>query len=118
MDLTQRKLSRTEWNNIEIPLPPGEKNILQLIIDGYHDIRLKRNNSLSLLGLMKIDPNISGIHYYLYNQNFDSIIKKHTKKYKSLCGDFNVNVEAKEKKIPKIKSNKKPKNIVFSISFQ
>jgi len=99
MDLTQRKLSRTEWNNIEIPLPPGEKNILQLIIDGYHDIRLKRNNSLSLLGLMKIDPNISGIHYYLYNQNFDSIIKKHTKKYKSLCGDFNVNVEAKEKKI-------------------
>ena len=28
MDLTQRKLSRTEWNNIEIPLPLDEKNIL------------------------------------------------------------------------------------------
>jgi hypothetical protein len=30
----------------------------------------------------------------------------------------NEDVEAKEKKIPKIKSNKKLKNIVLSISFQ
>lgn len=99
MDLTQRKLSRTEWNNIEIPLPLDEKNILQLIIDGYHDVHMKRNNSLSLLGLMKIDPTISGIHYYLYNENFDVIVKKYMKKYESLCGNFNVNVAPKEKKV-------------------
>ena len=99
MDLTQRKLSRTEWNNIEIPLPTGEKNILQLIIDGYHDVHMKRNISLSLLGLMKIDPNISGIHYYLYNENFDAHVKKYMKKYKLLCGDFNLSVNSKEKKV-------------------
>ena len=108
MDLTQRKLSKTEWNNIEIPLPQGEKNILQLIIDGYHDIHLKRNNSLSLLGLMKIDSTISGIHYYLYNENFDTIIKKYMKNYKSLCGDYKLNVDSKEKKI-KLKKTKKLK---------
>lgn len=99
MDLTQRKLSRTEWNNIEIPLPSEEKNILQLIIDGYYDIHLKRNNSLSLLGLMKIDPTISGVHYYLYNEYFDSIIRKYMKKYNSLCGEYKVSVESKDKKI-------------------
>ena len=99
MDLTQRKLSKTEWNNIEIPLPPEEKSILQIIINGYHDLNLKENNSLSLLGLMKIDPHISGIHYYLYNENFDTIVKKYMKKYKVLTDEFKVVLESKEKKV-------------------
>ena len=42
MDLTQKKLSKAEWNNIEVPFPDEEKNILKLIIDGYHNVAYQR----------------------------------------------------------------------------
>jgi hypothetical protein len=35
MDLTQSKLTRAEWETIEIPVSPQEKQILQMIISGY-----------------------------------------------------------------------------------
>ena len=99
MDLTQRKLSKTEWNNIEISLPEQEKSILKLIIDGYYDVNLKRNNTQSLLGLMKIDPNITGIHYYLFQENFLSITSNMQNKYTELCQHFELDIDSKEKKI-------------------
>ena len=99
MDLTQRKLSKIEWNNVEIPLADSEKTILKLIMEGYYDINIKRNNTMSLLGLMKIDTQIPGIHYYLYNENFDTKIKKLKKNYKSICENFTVDVNNKEKKV-------------------
>ena len=49
MDLTQKKLSKSEWLNIEVPFPDSEKKILQLIINGYNNVNISVNNSLSLL---------------------------------------------------------------------
>ena len=70
MDLNQRKLTRDEWNNIEVPISFEEKNIIQLIIQGFHNVNIKINNTLSLLKYLKISCNNNIINYvyskYLY----------------------------------------------------
>ena len=38
MDLTQRKLDKSEWESIEVPSTDNEKEILQLMIRGFHNI--------------------------------------------------------------------------------
>jgi hypothetical protein len=74
MDLTQSKLSKAEWTNIEISVSEQESKILHLIRDGYHDVNLKRNNTLSLLGCMKIEASPE-IHAHLFIKYFDSEIR-------------------------------------------
>jgi hypothetical protein len=65
MDLSQTKLTKTEWNNIEIPRGIREA-ILRFIIEGYSN---ERNANLSLISIAKIDPNprsiINCINYTL-----------------------------------------------------
>ena len=57
MDLNQRKLTRDEWNSIEVPVSADEKRILQLIQDGYKDVMLKRNTTPSMLQHLKVEDN-------------------------------------------------------------
>jgi hypothetical protein len=71
MDLSQTKLTKTEWNNIEIP-PRNPGAILRFIIEGYSNVNLKRNANLSLISIAKIDPNPE-IHYQLYKLYFESV---------------------------------------------
>lgn len=54
MDLTQRKLRRAEWNNIEIPVSSSEKQIITMICEGYHNINIVHNYTKSLLTYLKI----------------------------------------------------------------
>ncbi len=54
MDLTHKKLSKAAWEAIEVPLPASEKEILQLVKNGYNNVNIKQNNALSLLMFMKI----------------------------------------------------------------
>ena len=45
MDLNQRKLIKSEWDSIEIPVSPDEIEVLKLITKGYHDVNLKINTT-------------------------------------------------------------------------
>ena len=81
MDLTQKKLSKSEWLNIEVPFPESEKKILQLIIDGYNNVNISVNNSLSLIHVMKLEVCATGIHEYFYKTYFEELIKKTIEKY-------------------------------------
>ena len=45
MDLQQRKLTKSEWDSIEMPLSKSEVEILQLIADGYDNIDIKYNKN-------------------------------------------------------------------------
>jgi hypothetical protein len=80
MDLNQRKLDKSEWESIEIPVIVAEKEILKLMIDGYHDVNIKYNNNQSLFTYLKIEYN-SAIEDYLYNKYLsiaiDEIKKTH-----------------------------------------
>ena len=55
MDLKQRKLNRSEWESIEVPVSKAEIDVLKLIIDGYHNVNIKVNTNKSIFTFLKID---------------------------------------------------------------
>jgi len=88
MDLKQSKLTKTEWENTEIPVGDDEKRILRLICDGFHDVSLKTNMNQSLYQLIKIH-NSPEMEAYLYERYFSNDVKKLMKKYGSeTIGEF------------------------------
>ena len=48
MDLSQQKLSKAEWLNVEVMVPSDEKAILDIIIDGYKNVNIRKNNTHSI----------------------------------------------------------------------
>ena len=49
MDFSQRKLSKQEWEGIEVPVCDEEKSILKMIQEGYANYNIKSNNNTTLL---------------------------------------------------------------------
>ena len=99
MDLTQNKLSRQEWNNLETSVSDNEKTILNILISGYDNTNISINKNLSLIEVLKIEYS-QGIEKYLYNKYFSSLIYDLNKKY-----DYNqTNDELEPVKLQKIKS--------------
>lgn len=49
----QQKLSRAEWNTIEIPVSAEEKGILRMVMNGYH-AAVRQNDSWTLLSYTKL----------------------------------------------------------------
>ena len=89
MDLKQTKLTKTEWENTEIPVGDDEKRILKLICDGFHDVSIKTNMNQSLYQLIKVN-NSSEMEAYLYERYFSKEVNKLMKKYGSeTIGEFN-----------------------------
>lgn len=80
MDLNQRKLTKEEWQGIEIPISQEEKNIINLITNGYYNVNIKQNNTLSLLNYLKIANNDS-IDAYIYSQYIEPTLLNISKKY-------------------------------------
>ena len=105
MDLTQSKLSKAEWLNIEIAVSEQELPILHLIRDGYHDVNLRRNDTQSLVSYMKIDP-IPEIVGQLYKQYFEQEIEGMKTKYASeFCKEKTAaNSSTKKSKVPPLKT--------------
>ena len=96
MDLSQSKLTKSEWDFLELPVPEKERQILKLIYDSREDISISFNNSNSLLKFMKIkNDNMESIHHYLYLLYFKQLIDKINKK-------FNEKYEVEKRKIKKL----------------
>ena len=98
MDLRQTKLTKKEWESIEVPIVGLEKEILTLIRRGYSNPNYHYNKSLSLLSYMKLvsdeEASVDKYHVFLFNKYFKERIDKMMKKY----GVTGVNVVAKESK--------------------
>lgn len=98
MDLRQTKLTKKEWESIEVPIVGLEKEILTLIRRGYSNPNYCYNKSLSLLSYMKLvsdeEASVEKYHVFLFNKYFKERIDKMMKKY----GVVGVNVIAKESK--------------------
>jgi hypothetical protein len=56
MDLSQEKPTRSEWQNLEIPVSDSEKNILKLLMAGYREPDIRMNMNVSIAAFMKIAP--------------------------------------------------------------
>ena len=55
MDFKQRKLTKSEWESIEVPVSADEIEILNLINDGYSNVNIKYNKTNSLFTFLKIE---------------------------------------------------------------
>jgi len=80
MDLIQQKLTKTEWDTTEITVPSDEKEILKLIIDGYHDVNIIYNKNMSIINYLKLTPTESVMNH-LHKEYFKPIIENLQQKY-------------------------------------
>lgn len=76
MDFTaQTKPTLKEWQSIERPVSDSERVVLQLIMDGYTDANIRRNNTLTLLQVSKMsESDIPCIHDYFFATYFQETI--------------------------------------------
>jgi len=86
MDLRQLKLSKAEWDGIEVPVSPSERSILTLIQNGYHDVNIKHNDTLSLLGFLKVKES-DNMQHHLFLNYLVPMIKDVIKKYQDELED-------------------------------
>jgi len=80
MDLTQNKLSRSEWESIEVPSSSEEKAILKMMIDGFHHADIHTNKNQSLYSFTKIEKT-DETEMLLFERYFKDTMEKSIKKY-------------------------------------
>ena len=82
MDLSQIKLSKEEWESLEVPVTQNELRILKLIGCGYENINIKFNDTVSLLNFIKLsDSKSDEYHNFLFNEYLKAPLKKIYKKH-------------------------------------
>lgn len=114
MDLTQSKLTKSEWMNVEIPVSDNEKAILKLINDGFHDVNIRINKNLSLFQMMKIEfseENEAHLFKEYFEKEIQEIIKKYDS-YKVIKYNTKTVSSKKPKKADIIRMNNVNENIV------
>ena len=52
MNTDQIKLTKSEWNSIEIPLNPNEINIVKFIYNSFNNVNIKENHNYSLISFL------------------------------------------------------------------
>jgi hypothetical protein len=89
----QTKLTKTEWESIEVPVSDTEKRILHMIQEGYHNLGVVANDHPSMISFVKIDPS-PDIHRYLYVKYFVPYILSRTNANTNVKGNGNANGNA------------------------
>lgn len=108
MDLSQSKLSRAEWETIEVPVSETEKQILLLIKKGFSDVSYHTNENQSMFSFVKIEKTPS-IELFLFTKYFqpilETIVSKYCKKtpFKSVDSLFDQEYQKVEKDLKKQK---------------
>ena len=80
MDLSQRKLTRAEWETIEVPVSAQEKQILTMILQGFTNVNIRSNETQSLFSFIKIDASPE-MEHFLYKKYFEELMKQSVEKY-------------------------------------
>lgn len=114
MDLNQRKLNRDEWNGIEVPVNEQEKMVLNLITEGFNNVNIKYNNTLSLLDYLKTQ-NTPITQEYTYEHYLIPKLKKLKKKYSIPDYPSAKSSSTKMKKADMIRMENNEKNIVENL---
>ena len=88
--MAQDKLSKSEWESIEIPSTDEEKKILKLIIKGYHNVNIRENEILTIFSFLKLDDTDS-IKDFIFMNYLQPEIIAIFKKYKTKYTPLNLN---------------------------
>jgi hypothetical protein len=105
MNLNQTKLTKTEWDGIEVPVSSQELSVLKMIQKGYHDIDIRYNETLSLLGFLKV-KNSDSMYAYLFLNYILPEIKSLNEKYdidEEILENIYKKVDSLTKSIKKLK---------------
>jgi len=103
MDLKQRKLTKSEWDGIEIPVHKDEIEILQLIVKGFSNVHLKINKTDSIFTHLKIEYNTQ-IEEFLYAKFFADKVRTLVDNHSVPFIQFGPN--------PNLKKTKSQENII------
>ena len=102
-DFKQYKLTKKDWEALEVPVSENEKKILNLISNGFHDIGIKYNYAISLLNYTKLtldtysDDYLNKINIFLFYRYFYKTINKICKKNNySMNFPKNTNINLKK----------------------
>jgi hypothetical protein len=87
MDLNQRKLTKSEWDSIELPISENEKQVLKMIIDGYSNVNIRINNNDSIFTYLKIDYS-EKMEDYLYGKYLSDRIDVIQENLKKIFTDY------------------------------
>ena len=102
MDLNQRKLNKSEWDSIEVPVSESEIDVLNLIIKGFNNVNIKINNYDSIFTFLKIEYT-EKMEDYLYNKYFREIILDLIKKFQITYIDIKISSDIQIKSADKIR---------------
>jgi hypothetical protein len=80
MDFTQNKLTKAEWENLEVPVSASEKQILSMIMHGFNDVNINFNETLSMFSFTKIEKTPE-VEYLLYKKYFEDFVTNTIKQY-------------------------------------
>jgi hypothetical protein len=109
MDLHQRKLIKSEWDSIEIPVLKQEIDILNLIIKGFHDVNIKINKNESIFTFLKIEYSTK-MEDYIYNkylrEEVNNVIENNKIYFENINTKLNVNSDIQIKSADKIRLEK------------
>ena len=75
IDLYQKKLSKAEWDYMEIPESKDEVEILNLIKKGFSNVNIKYNTAKSMIGVLKTSIT-EEIMVFLFNKYFRKKIEE------------------------------------------
>ena len=79
---TQEKLTRQEWEGIEVPLPSNELEILSLIKKGWHNPDIIINKIPSFLSKSKITSSHE-MHNHIYHHYIQNHCRRHNHRHRS-----------------------------------
>jgi hypothetical protein len=96
MDFTQKKLTKEEWEFLELPVNDDEMKILKLIHASWENVGYTYNENLSMLSFMKMKGS-DDTHLYIYKNYFEGVVHKINKQEK-----ININIKNKKIKLKKI----------------
>ena len=105
MDLIQRKLSKSEWETIEVPVSPNEIEVLKLIMKGNENVNIKYNKINSIFSFLKIEYS-SAMEDYIFNKYLADKFKMLITKYRATYIILSVNAKPVLKKADLIRISK------------
>lgn len=80
MNFAQNKLTKKEWESIEVSVAEDKLEVLNVIIGGFHNVNITKNKTLSLMSFLKIEKSPE-MDDYLFNTYFSKKILELYKKY-------------------------------------
>jgi len=105
MDLNQQKLTKSEWETIEMPVSQDEVEVLKLIIKGNNDVNVRYNKTDSIFTFLKIEYG-EKMEDFIFNKYFREKITEFISKYKASYLKLNVNSNPVLKKADLIRITK------------